>query len=188
MHDKGEITRLLDKWAAQGDEGLNELLPLVFEELHRLADHHLARAGPAPTLQPTALVNEAYLRFKTSHIRGFQDRVHFFAFASQVIRSVLVDHARARQSQKRGGDEARVPLSEALGVRTGLDIETVLSLDQALCRLEGSHPRQSRVLELHLFGGLTLDEITEVLEVSRSTVERDWALGRRRLARDLQQS
>lgn len=188
MHDKGEITRLLDKWAAQGDEGLNELVPLVFEELHRLADHHLARVGPMPTLQPTALVNEAYLRFKSSQIRGFADRVHFFAFASQVIRGVLVDHARARQTRKRGGEEARVPLSEALGVRSGLDIETVLGLDQALTRLEASHPRQSRVLELHLFGGLTLDEITEVLELSRSTVERDWALGRRRLARELQDS
>ncbi len=188
MRETGEITRLLDQWASDGDEGLNELLPLVFEELHRLADHHLARAGPAPTLQPTALVNEAYLRFQSSPIRGFENRVHFFAFASGVIRGVLVDHARARRTAKRGGEEVRVTLSEALGVRGGLDIETVLSLDQALRRLETSHPRQCRVLELRLFGGLTLEEITDALGLSRSTVERDWALGRRRLARDLQGS
>ena len=188
MKNNGEITRLLQEWAREGEEGLDELLPLVFDELHRLADYHLSREGSCPTLQPTALVNEAYLRFRRSQVKGFKNRTQFFAFASRVIRSVLVDYARARGAAKRGGQDTHVSLDEARGVRRALNIDTILALDQALTRLGSTHPRQSRVLELHLFGGLTIPEITEALEQSRATIERDWALGRRRLAREIRSS
>lgn len=185
MSDTGEITRLLSKWADEGDEGLDELLPLVLDDLRSLAAHHLSKHPGTPTFQPTALVNEAYLRFKTSKIEGFENRNQFFAFASRVLRGVLVDYARARQTGKRGGEGIRVELDESLTSRSELHLDTLLTLDQALTKLDSSHPRQSRVLELHLFGGLTLPEISSALGRSQSTVERDWTLGRRRLAREL---
>lgn len=182
----GAITELLEGWAS-GDAGaLDALMPLVLKELRRIARRHLAASG-SHTLQPTDLVQEAYLRLLRSEGAAFEDRHRFFAFASTVVRSVLVDHARSRSRQRRGGGLQRASLDEFDPGRE-LDLDTVLAVDQALHQLSTSHPRQGHVAELRLFGGLSMTEIADVVGRSLPTVERDWNLGRRRLARTLSQS
>lgn len=182
----GEIAQLLRAWADEGDrQALDRLLPLVLDELRRLAAYQFKRQGSGHTLQPTALVHEAYLRLVGSEARGFENRHQVFALASRLIRDVLVDHARAKRAQKRGGERQRVPLLQALGIAEGSDSAAVLAVHQALERLEALDSRQGRVVELRFFGGLTLAEVASVLELPLATVERDWSVARRWLAREI---
>ncbi len=178
---------------ALDDEGGGEaasaeqLFPLVYDELRRLARYHMGGDTPGHTLQPTALVNEAYLRLVDQTKVGWRGRTHFMAYASKAMRNLLIDHARARASAKRGGGGRRVTLvDEVVGDRT-LDREQVLSLNKALDRLAEHDERQARVVELRYFGGLKVDEVAEVLGVSKRTVEGYWTHARAWLLRELSQ-
>ena len=155
--------------------------------MRRLARHHLAQSPDTITLQPTDLVHEAYLSLVDSSVRGFDNRHQFFALASKVLRSVLIDHLRARRAGKRGGDQEALPLELVMLIPQdeALDVEGILSLNDALRKLEAMDPRRGRLVELRYFGGLTLPEIAELLEISVPTAERDWRLARRWLARRL---
>lgn len=193
----GEVTRLLDDWSRREPEALDRLVPVVLDELRRLAQKRLAqyrlarRSGPGDhTLEPTAIVNEVYLRLVGVEARGFENRNQFFALSSRLMRDVLVDHARASLAQKRGGDQIRVELAEGLDLplRRDFDLETLLTLDQALEDLEEVDPTLTRLVELRFFGGLTMAESAQVLGVSLSTAERTWRIARRRLARELKGS
>jgi RNA polymerase sigma factor (sigma-70 family) len=195
------ITDVLDRWRRGDDRALGELMPLVVEDLRRIARRYLAREAPGHTLQPTALVNEVYLRLVGGRLVGGErggepagptstgavDRSQFFACASRLMREVLVDHARARLAAKRGGGLAPLAIERAARVaaRQGLSPETQLALDEALGRLADLDPRQGRVVELRYFAGLTLEEIAEVLGISRASAERDWAAAKRWLAREM---
>ena len=179
-----EITQLLLAWG-QGDQAaLERLLPLVYEEMRQIAHHHMRRQRPDHTLQTTALVNEAYLRLVDAQRVQWQNRVHFFALAAQAMRHILVDLARARGNQKRGGGATRVALEEALiiSAERGAD---VLALDDALQALAKLNARQSQIVELRYFGGLSEEETAAVLQLSPRTVRRDWSLARAWLYREL---
>jgi len=176
-------TELLLAWGRGEEAALERLMPLVHSELHRLARRYMARERPDHTLQPSALVNEAYLRLmEISHVQ-WQNRAHFLAVAARVMRRILVDVARAHRNQKRGGGFERLELDETLA-STERPIELV-ALDEALDRLKAINPRQSEVVELHFFGGLTLEEAADVLEISRDTVKRDWRFAKLWLLREL---
>jgi RNA polymerase sigma-70 factor (ECF subfamily) len=164
------VTLLLRRCSAGEEEALAQVVPLVYGELHRLASIHMRRERIGHTLQPTALVHEAYARLAGSDLT-LQDRKHFFAVASRAMRRILVDHARSRGSLKRGADGTRVPLDEAIAAPAPR--EDVLELDDALTRLAALDERKARVVELHYFGGLSYDEIAEVEAVSAATVDRD---------------
>lgn len=180
----GEVTGLLLSWG-QGDEAaLERLVPLVQQELHRIARRYMAGERAGHTLQATALVNEAYLRLVDTRDVAWQDRAHFLAVAARVMRRILVDHARARVSQKRGGDVARVTFDEALVV-TSEPAQDFLALDEALDALAVFAERKSRVIELRFFGGLSVEETAAVLKVSRDTVMRDWRLAKAWLQREM---
>ncbi len=189
-HSPAEITGVLGKESSWG-ETLDELLPMVFDDLRRLARYHFAReSADYHTLQPTALISEVYLRFVGGKARRPLNREQFFTFATRLIREILLDHARARQAAKRGGGAQRVSLEEALGVLAPAvpSPETLLTIDQALNRLEQIDPRQSRLAVLRYFGGLTLPQAAEVLGISCATAERDWSAARRWLAREMERS
>ncbi len=183
----GEVTRLLDAWSRQDKTALDRLLPLVLGELRRIARRHLASESSGHTLQPTAVVNEVYLRLVGVDARSFDNRTQFFALASRLMRDILVDHARSRLAQKRGGAHVFVDLAfvDNIAVRQDLGPETILSLDAALVRLETVDPTLTRLVELRFFSGLTMNEAAAVLEISLSTAERTWRIARRRLAREL---
>jgi RNA polymerase sigma-70 factor, ECF subfamily len=177
------ITQLLVAWG-QGDRAaLETLTPLVHQELRRLARRHMAGERPGHTLHATALVNEAYVRLIEQDTH-WQNRAHFFAVAAQTMRHILVDMARARRRAKRGGGQFVVALSEAadVGVVRGADL---VALDDALKDLGAFDPRKCRVVEMRFFGGLSLEEVAEVLQVSVTTVRRDWSLARAWLHREL---
>jgi RNA polymerase sigma factor (TIGR02999 family) len=168
-----EITQLLFNWG-QGDRAaLDQLVPLVYPELRRLAKRHMNRENPAHTLQTSALINEAYLRLVDQQNVKWQDRAHFFAVAAQVMRHILVDHARRRAYDKRGGGAPHVPLVEAAVVKEDRASQLV-ALDEALKALTALDPRRSQIIELRFFGGLNADEIAEVMQISPSTVQREW--------------
>jgi len=168
-----------------GDEAaLQQLLPIVHDELRRLARRQMAGERPGHTLQPTALVNEAYLRLVTLKQMQWQDRAHFFAMAARLMRRVLVDFARSRGYQKRGGGAQRVSFTQALDVADGAPTD-VVALDDALEALARVDERKSRVVELRFFGGLSVEETAEVLNVSRETVKRDWTFAKMWLLRHL---
>jgi RNA polymerase sigma factor (TIGR02999 family) len=182
-----DITTLLVAWG-QGDEAaLQQLIPLVHRELHQIAGRCLKRERPGHTLQPTALVNEAYLRLIDVRRVDWKNRTHFLAMSARLMRRVLVDFARSRQYQKRGGGVMRVSLDEAHRVSTerGQDL---VALDEALSALSAIDERKARVIELRFFGGLTVEETAEVLDVSRDTVLRDWRLARAWLMQELLKS
>ena len=160
------------------------LLPLVDTELRRLAHRYMKRERPGHTLQATALVNEAYLRLVEVKRVQWQSRAHFFAMAARMMRRILVDHARARNNSKRGGDVPRVSLDEALVVSSEPE-QDLLGLDDALRRLEAVHPRKGQVVELRFFGGLSVEETAEALKVSTDTVKRDWRFAKLWLLREL---
>jgi RNA polymerase sigma factor (TIGR02999 family) len=180
-----DVTRLLQAWGAGDEAALAALVPLVHAELKRLAKRYMRGEGPGHPLQTTALVNEAYLRLVGAREVQWQNRAHFFAVSARLIRQVLVDVARERGYQKRGGGARHVPLDEAAVAAVGRDVD-LIALDEALAALAEQDARKARVVELRFFGGLTADEAAEVLQVSPETVHRDWRLAkawlRRRLA------
>jgi RNA polymerase sigma factor (TIGR02999 family) len=183
--DTRAVTQLLRAWTGGSDQALEALLPLVEGELRRLARGYLARERKDHTLQTTALVNEAFVRLVDARSIPWQDRAHFLGIAARLMRRVLVDHARTRGYRKRGGDLQRVSLDEAMVVSRDLDVN-LLALDRALDRLAEADPRKVRVIEMRFFGGLTVDETAEALQVSRDTVKRDWRLAKLWLLRDLE--
>jgi RNA polymerase sigma factor (TIGR02999 family) len=180
----GEITRLLAGWRAGDKSALDRLWPLIRAELDRLARRHLAREQQHPALQPSSLVQEAFLRLLPGVHGEWQDRAHFFAVASQVMRHVLVDYARERLRQKRGGGAVHVPI-EAAVVLSSQQVEHIVAIDLALQRLADADERKSRVFEMRFFGGLTVNEVAEVLGVAPNTVIRDWQFARAWLRREL---
>jgi RNA polymerase sigma-70 factor (ECF subfamily) len=184
MPSTHEITQLLGAWSAGDEHALEKLMPLVYDELHRLAQAYMGRERPGHTLQTTALVHEAYLRLIDSGRAGLQDRSHFFALCAKLMRRILVDWARARLSLKRGGDVQILDLEESLVVSPHASSELV-ALDDALKALEAFDPRKAQVIELRFFGGLSVDETAEVLKVSVETVARDWRLAKSWLRREL---
>jgi RNA polymerase sigma-70 factor (ECF subfamily) len=172
MHP-GDVTQLLLAWRGGDEQALHKLTPLVYDELRRLARARMNSERPGHTLQTTALVHETYTRLIDTPRVNWQDRNHFFAVCSTLMRRVLVDHARSRAYLKRGGGVKLVPLEEAREVgRDGL--VDLLALDEALTRLAAIDPRKSQVVELRFFGGLTVDETADVLHTSPDTVMRDW--------------
>ncbi len=171
------ITALLVE-LGQGNRGVEDrLAPLVYAELRRAASRHMRRERANHTLQATALVNEAWLRLMDQPNHSWENRAHFFAMASRIMRQILVDHARKRLAEKRGGPQQQVPLNEPL-LATERDPVDILALDQALERFKAIDARGARILELHFFGGLSFDEIAHVLDVSTRTVKRDWSMAR----------
>jgi len=179
-----EITKLLVAWNKGEAAALERLTPLVYAELHRLAKRHMAGERPGHLLQPTALVNEAYLRLIDCQNVEWQNRAHFFGLAAQVMRHILVDFARTRQRQKRGGDALRVSFSEAANLPQERSTDLV-ALDDALQTLEKLDARHARVVELRFFGGMSLEETAEALNVSVKTVERDWSVAQAWLYHEL---
>lgn len=179
-----EVTELLMAWRNGDEDALSRLAPLVYEELHRLAAAYMRREREGHTLQASALVNEAYIKLVDSSRVRWQNRAHFFAVAAQLMRRILVDFARSRHYQKRGAGWHQVTLDERLGVTTRLDSD-MLSLDQALQELARLDPRKARVIELRFFGGLSLEETSEALQVSTDTVGRDWRAAKAWLMREL---
>lgn len=172
-----EVTQLLQQWSAGRAEALDRLMPLVYDELRRLAASYMRRERPDHTLGASGLVNEAFLRLVDQQDVRWQNRAHFFGIAAQAMRRILVDHARARASSKRGAGEPHLPLEEADALTPMPDAD-LLALDDALNRLAALDPQQSRIVELRFFGGLTIEETAEVLGISPATVGREWALAR----------
>jgi RNA polymerase sigma factor (TIGR02999 family) len=164
---------------------LDEMVPLVYSELRRLAAHYLRGERRNHTLQPTALVNEAYLCLVAQKRLQWKNRAHFLAIAARTMRHILVDHARARGAWKRGGDRQRITLDESVAATLGRDVDFV-ALDQALSKLAAFDPMKSRLVELRFFGGLTAEEAAEVLDVSPATVKRTWTLAQAWLYRELE--
>jgi RNA polymerase sigma-70 factor (ECF subfamily) len=165
-------------------QSLDSLLPLVYQELRRLAAAYIRRERPGYTLQPTALVNEAYLRLLKDDPARWQNRAHFCAIAAHSMRQILIERARARDAQKRGGARARVTLDEALVAGGERSIDLV-ALDEALERLAAIDPEQARLVELRFFGGLTVEETADAMDISPATVKRHWTVARAWLAREL---
>jgi len=182
-----DVTQLLVAWGKGDREAFDRLMPQVREELHRIADRYMATERPGHDLQATALINEAYIRLVDWKNIQWADRAHFFGMAANMMRRVLVDHARRRDRVKRGGDAMQVSLSEAAHVPTP-ERADVLALDQVLQQLEQLDPRKSRIVEMRFFGGLSLEEAAEALNVSVATVRRDWSLARAWLFRELKSS
>jgi RNA polymerase sigma factor (TIGR02999 family) len=178
------VTQLLAHWSHGDDAALSELTPLVYEELRRLAHHYMAGQRPDHTLQATALVHEAYLRLADQTSPNFIDRSHFFAVAAQAMRQILVNYAKASQSQKRGGGALKVELDEAALVSPEQTTE-ILDLNEALERLGTLDSRKAHIVELKYFGGLNHDEIAEVMKVSTVTVRRDWVFAKAWLHNEL---
>ena len=179
-----EVTQLLGQWSSGDDGALEKLYPLVQPELHRLAHHYMSRERPGHTLQTTAILNEAYLRLVDNTKPVWQGRTHFIAAAAQLMRRIMVDHARERHSLKRGGGALKVTFDEAALVAESRS-EELLALDEALDRLAAQDPRKSQIVELRYFGGLTVDETAEFLKLSQRTVEREWTMAKAWLYREL---
>ena len=171
-----EVTALLLDWSNGDAAAYDRLVPIIYDELHRLAHRYMSRERPGHTLQTTALVDEAYLRLINQKVH-WQNRTHFFAIAAQLMRRVLVDHARNRRYQKRGGDPRKVTLGEAMSMARDRSAELV-ALDDALKELARFDERKAQVVELRFFGGLSVEETANVLGVSVNTVKRDWTTAR----------
>jgi len=184
ISSRTQVTDLLVDWSEGDQEALNKLMPLVYDELRRLARRHLRHERPSHTLQTTALVHEAYLKLVDQKNNNFQNRVQFFAVAAQVMRHILVDFARSRRAFKRGGDYCRLSLDEAALSSEEKDAD-LLSLNEALNSLAEIDPQQSRVVELRVFGGLTVEETAEALGVSPRTVKREWSMAKAWLHRQI---
>jgi RNA polymerase sigma factor (TIGR02999 family) len=179
-----EITELLNQWGSGNQAALEHLMPIVYSELHKLARRHMRGQNPNHTLQTTALINEAWLRIAGDAEKFWKSRAHFYGVAAKAMRHVLVDHARARRSVKRGGGVLPEPLEE--GIATSNErLADLIILDQALTRLAGLHSRQSEVVELRFFGGLGVEETAEILKVSVETVMLDWRAAKAWLHKEL---
>lgn len=185
MPSSTDVTQLLLDWKAGDADALDRLMPVVTEELHRRARHYLRRERVGHTLQPTALVNEAFLRLVDTKRIRWQNRAHFFAITARIMRRILVDHARRHHAEKRGDHAVKVPLEEAVGVGQETDVD-LIALDRALLKLADFAPRQGRIIEMRFFGGLTIQETAEVLGVSPATVKVDWSMARAWLFKELQ--
>ncbi len=183
--DPRDTTQLLVRWSHGDQQALQALMPRVYDELHRLAAHLMHREQRGHTLQPTALVHEAYLRLVDQTRVDWKNRSHFLAIAAQMLRRVLVDHARAKRRLKRGSGAVVLSLSEAPDPPPDVD---VLALDEALSELERIDPQQSRIVELRFFTGVSIEETAALLRISTGTVKRDWAVARAWLYRRLAQS
>jgi RNA polymerase sigma factor (TIGR02999 family) len=179
-----EITQLLQAWSEGQPDALEKLMPVVYDELHRLAQRYMAHERPGHTLQASALVNEAYIRLADIKQMSWQNRVQFFALSAQLMRRILVDFARCHRSSKRGGNAEAVWLEEAL-VMSQERSPDLVALDDALNALAAIDARRGRVVELRFFGGLTVEETAEVLQVSPETVMHDWKLAKAWLMREL---
>jgi len=184
MNSVAETTRLLQALSPQNPAAAAQLFPIVYEELRRLAHSYFRRQDPQQTLQPTALVHEAFLRLAAQTSVSWQGRAHFLAVAAQAMRQILIDHARARGRQKRGGQMCRVTTDPAVTPVSDAAPE-LLDLDEALQRLAVLDERQAKIVELRFFGGLTVDEVAHVLDWSKSTVESEWRMARAWLHREL---
>ena|SRR5688500_3153524 len=178
------ITQLLERWSSGDTKALDRLMPLVYDELRRLAASYLRRERREHTLQPTALVNEVFLKFFDQRSMTWRNRAQFFGVAAQLMRRILVDHARAHYSTKRGGDRFCISLKNvaAFGAEPDADL---LALHDLLNRLEEIDPAQGRIVELRFFGGLTIKETAEVMNISHATVEREWRTAKAFLKREL---
>jgi RNA polymerase sigma-70 factor (ECF subfamily) len=179
-----DVSQLLSSWSRGDEQALEKLVPLVYEELHRMARRYLASERTGHTLQTTALINEVYLRLADSPQVSWQNRAHFFAICAQLMRRILTDFARSRHYQKRGGGALHIPFDEAL-FEPGSQSADILALDDALKALAVMDERKSRVVELRFFGGLSVPETAEVLKVSPETVMRDWKMAKVWLLREL---
>lgn len=178
MRPSEGVTQLLVEWGNGDQAALDKLMPLVYSELRRLANNYLRRERGNHTLQPTALVNEAYLKLVDQRNARWQNRAQFFGVAAQLMRRILVDHARLHQAQKRGGsDQERLSLTNVEQMSAKPDID-LLALHEALNELAELDPQQSRIVELKFFGGLSIEETAEVLGIGHATVERDWKMAR----------
>jgi RNA polymerase sigma-70 factor (ECF subfamily) len=178
-----DVTQLLAAWGRGEQDALDRLMPVVYDELHRIADRALNRERTGHTLQTTALVNEAYLRLVNQRTAQVQSRAHFYAIASQLVRRILVDHARRRASAKRRAGAPVVTLETDIADDT--PAVDALALDEALSRLAALDAQQSRIVEMRFFGGLTVEETADVLGISPRTVKRDWSMARAWLRREL---
>jgi RNA polymerase sigma-70 factor (ECF subfamily) len=181
----GDVTRLLACIDGENPDAWGKVLPLVYEELHTLAERSLRGERPDHTLQPTALINEAFLRLASQHDFSWHSRTHFVAVAATMMRRILVDHARAHRAQKRGGQQSRIELNETIQADAGksLDLE---SLDEALRKLSALDLQQGRIVEMRFFGGLTVEETAGLLGISPATVKREWNSARAWLKRQMQ--
>ncbi|MBZ5500409.1 MAG: sigma-70 family RNA polymerase sigma factor [Acidobacteriia bacterium] len=179
-----EVTQLLQAWSRGDETALDRLMPLVYDELRRLAHYYMTRENAGHILQTTALVNEAYLQLIDANTVNWQDRAHFFAISAKLMRRILVHFARSRNSQKRGGRLSHVSLDEAALLSSERDAD-LIELDEALTALAAIDPRKAKVVELRFFGGLSLEESGEVLGVSPDTVWRDWDLAKAWLYREM---
>ncbi|MBI3651278.1 MAG: sigma-70 family RNA polymerase sigma factor [Acidobacteria bacterium] len=171
------LTQLLIRWGDGDKTALDEIVPLVYQELRRLANSYLKGERHNHTLQPTALVHEVYLRLAGQQSADFQNQAQFFGLASKIMRNILVDHARAQKRAKRGGSQYRLSLSQADRFNSQSEVD-LIALDDVLTALALTNPQHSRIVELRYFGGLTIEEVAEVLRVSHATVERGWQFAR----------
>jgi len=182
--EPGAITQLLERSRAGDEPAVGELVPLVYSEMRRIAASCLRRERPGHTLQATALVHEAYLRLLKDQDLSFQNRAHFLGIAARAMRQILVEHARARDAEKRGGERHRITLDESIAATGGQEVD-VLAIHEALERLAAVDAQHARLVELRFFGGLTNEEAAEALGVSVATVKRSWAVARAWLFREL---
>jgi RNA polymerase sigma-70 factor (ECF subfamily) len=188
IHPRGEdVTILLAELTKGNKEAASELIPIVYDELRRLAGSYMRRERGDHTLQATALVHEAYLKLVEQRVVDWQSRAHFFGIAAQVMRRILVDHARGHLREKRGSGQRAVPLDEALVFATEQSLE-LIKLDEALERLTKLDPRQGKIVELRFFGGLTVEQTANLLGISPKTVKRDWSMAKAWLHGDLKAS
>jgi len=181
---KRDVTELLSQWSSGDRAALDSLVPVVYGELRRMAARYLRRERAAHTLQPTALVNEAFVKLIDQRDVRWQNRAHFFGVAAQLMRRILVDHARERAAEKRGGGRPHVPLDDSLAIGASNQVD-ILAIDEALTRLAAVDSDQVRIVELRFFGGLTIDETAEVLGWSAGSVKREWTVAKAWLQRDL---
>jgi RNA polymerase sigma factor (TIGR02999 family) len=177
------ISALLSEWRAGNHEALEVLIPVVYEELRRIAQHHLRQERPDHTLQSTALVHEAYLRLMKQGPADIDNRAHFMAVASRLMRQILVDHARRHRAAKRGGG-LKLELTEAMAMQKAPNVD-LIALDNALNELARLDPQQSRIVEMRFFAGLSIEDTAEVIGISRTTVKREWATARAWLLREM---
>jgi RNA polymerase sigma factor (TIGR02999 family) len=179
-----DITTLLNDWQGGNERALNELTPLVYNELRRLAQSYINRERPGHTLQGTALLHEAYMRLIDQRQVQWRSRNHFFALAAELIRRILVDHARAKRAEKRGGDHVKLSLEDGMETPIAADVD-LIALDDALKLLAQTDPQQSQIVELRYFAGLKIEETADVLHISPATVKRDWAVAKAFLKREM---
>jgi RNA polymerase sigma factor (TIGR02999 family) len=186
---RGDVTQLLLEWSAGREDAIEDLMSAVYTELHRLAASYMRGERPDHTLQSTGLVHEAYMRLVDQNRVAWQNRAHFFGIAAQMMRRILVDHARKRQASKRGGGETPLSLAEELVASAeNADNVDIMALDRVLTDLEKLDERQARIVELRFFVGMSVEEIAHLLETSPSTVKREWRLARMWLQREIERA